>query len=105
LEDRFLELVQAAHLSDPAVNIPLEGERFTHEVDCFWPANGLVVQLDGFAYHRTRRDRERDATSDADLELAGLRVIRLAWSDVVAHPQRTARRLERALSSRRPVQS
>jgi hypothetical protein len=39
--------------------------------DALWPAQQLAVQLDGFEFHRTRRDRERDAASDADLELAG----------------------------------
>jgi very-short-patch-repair endonuclease len=68
-----------------------------HEVDAYWPDHDLIVQLDGFAYHRTRRDRERDADTDADLELAGHRVVRLTWDDVVRHDARTARRLSRLL--------
>ena len=76
----------------------LAGERTTHEVDALWPAHALVVQLDGFAYHRTRRDRERDASADADLELAGYRVLRLTWDEVVVHGARTIRRLGRLLS-------
>jgi very-short-patch-repair endonuclease len=71
----------------------VDGERQTHEVDAFWPAHGLVVQLDGFAYHRTRRDHERDASATADLELAGYRVMRLTWGDVTLHARRTLRRL------------
>jgi very-short-patch-repair endonuclease len=54
------------------------------------------VQLDGFEFHRTRRDRERDADSDADLELTGLRVMRLTWDDVAVHGERTLRRLRLA---------
>jgi very-short-patch-repair endonuclease len=97
LEDRFQELLQATTLTIPGYNVLLDGETSTHEVDAFWPSRRLVVQLDGFAYHRTRRDRERDATTDADLELAGYRVLRLTWDDVVAHPTRTTRRLSRLL--------
>jgi len=47
--------------------------------------------------HRTRRDREKDALSDADLELAGYRVMRLTWDDVTVNGERTLRRLRLAL--------
>lgn len=98
LEDRHVELVRAAGLTAPRLNARLHGDQRAHEVDAFWPSHGLVVQLDGFAYHRTRRDRERDAAADADLELAGYRVLRLTWDDVAVHHGRTARRLARLLS-------
>ncbi len=65
----------------------------THEVDAFWAAERLAVQVDGFEFHRTRRDRERDAASDADLELGGMRVIRFTWDDVNEHGDRTLRRV------------
>jgi hypothetical protein len=61
----------APDIPSPAFNAAVEGEQATHEVDAFWPAQGLAVQPDGFEFHRTRRDRERDAASDADLELVG----------------------------------
>jgi very-short-patch-repair endonuclease len=93
LEDRFRELVRSSDRPQPLFNVLVDGERRTHEVDAFWPAHGLVVQLDGFAYHRTRRDHERDASATADLELAGYRVMRLTWGDVTLHARRTLRRL------------
>jgi hypothetical protein len=67
----------------------LEGENDVHEVDAVWPACRLVIQLDCFAYHRTRRDRERDAATDADLELVGYRVVCLTWNEVTTHRVRT----------------
>lgn len=98
LEDRFLELVAGAALPRPLTNVLLDGESGTHEVDAFWPEHRLVVQLDGFAFHRTRRDRERDAAADADLELAGHIVKRLTWDDVVVRSDATERRLRGAMS-------
>jgi very-short-patch-repair endonuclease len=98
LEDRFVELVERANLPFPRLNVLVDGERLQHEVDAFWPSQRLVVQLDGFAYHRTRRDRERDAGTDADLELAGFRVLRLTWDDVTLHRARTVRRLRRLVT-------
>jgi very-short-patch-repair endonuclease len=99
-EARFQELVRHANLGAPLANVFVDGEQYRHEVDAFWPAHRLVVQLDSFDYHRTRRDREKDATSDADLELAGYRVLRLTWDDVTVHKERTLRRLRRLLTVR-----
>ena len=53
----------------PAVNVSVAG----FEVDAVWPDRGLVVELDGYAFHRTRAAFERDRVRDAKLQLAGLR--------------------------------
>jgi hypothetical protein len=97
LERRFKALLRTApDIPSPAFNAAVEGEHATHEVDAFWAAQRLAIQLDGFDFHRTRRDRERDADSDADLELVGHRVMRLTWDDVTVHGERTLRRLRLA---------
>jgi very-short-patch-repair endonuclease len=93
LEDRFRELLADSGLASPRTNVLVDGASRTHEVDVYWPARQLVVELDGFAFHRTRGDRERDAARDADLELAGQRVVRFTWDDVSKHQDRTLRRL------------
>ncbi len=97
LERRFAQLLESAtDIPRPALNALIDGETGTHEVDAHWPDAGLAIQLDGFEFHRTRRDRERDAASDADLELAGRRVMRLTWDDVTVHAERTLRRVRLA---------
>jgi hypothetical protein len=97
LERRFRELVETAEdIPRPAFNALIDGETRTHEVDAHWSEQRLAVQLDGFEFHRTRRDRERDAASDADLELAGERVMRLTWDDVTVRGERTLRRVRLA---------
>jgi hypothetical protein len=97
LERRFKALIETTtDIPSPTFNAVVEGEQTTHEVDAFWPQHNLAVQLDGFEFHRTRRDREQDADSDADLELAGHRVMRLTWDDVALHGERTLRRLRLA---------
>ena len=97
LEDGFADMVDSARLEPPLFNVLVDGERGRYEVDALWPARRVVVELDGFAYHRTRRDRERDAERDADLELAGYRVVRLTRGDVTQRRDRTTRRLERLI--------
>jgi very-short-patch-repair endonuclease len=84
LEERFLVLCREAGLPPPAVNVRLAG----HEVDMAWADRRLVVELDGFAYHRTHAAFERDRARDASLQLAGHRVLRV-----------TARRLARETTS------
>jgi very-short-patch-repair endonuclease len=97
LERRFKTLLKTTtDIPSPHFNAVVDGETKAHEVDAFWPEKRLAVQLDGFEFHRTRRDREHDADSDADLELAGLRVMRLTWDDVAVHRERTLRRLSLA---------
>jgi len=80
LEHRFLELCRAAGLPRPAVNAVIAG----YEVDALWPSARVVVELDGYAFHRTREAFERDRVRDGALQLAGYRVLRV-----------THRRLER----------
>jgi hypothetical protein len=98
LERRFKALLETApDIPCPFFNALVDGETRTIEVDAYWEQERLAVQLDGFEFHRTRRDRERDALTDADLELAGHRVMRLTWDDVNVNGERTLRRIRVAL--------
>ena len=42
------------------------------EVDLYWPAHGLVVEVDGYAAHSSPTAFERDRRKDADLTRRGL---------------------------------
>jgi hypothetical protein len=98
LERRFKALLEtASDIPCPFFNALVDGETRTIEVDAYWEQERLAVQLDGFEFHRTRRDRERDALTDADLELAGHRDMRLTWDDVNVNGERTLRRIRVAL--------
>jgi hypothetical protein len=98
LERRFKALLETAPgIPCPFFNALVDGETRTIEIDAYWEQERLAVQLDGFEFHRTRRDRERDALTDADLELAGNRVMRLTWDDVNVNGERTLRRIRLAL--------
>jgi very-short-patch-repair endonuclease len=96
LERRFLELVKAAGLPRPSANAWVEG----HEVDALWWRERLVVELDGYEFHRTRAAHERDRRRDEELSLSGYQVIRLTWRRM-ERPDELARRLRRHLRRRR----
>jgi very-short-patch-repair endonuclease len=92
-ERKFLNLVRAARLPEPRVNVMVEG----HEVDFLWPRHRLIVEIDGAAYHSDRAAFERDRLRDADLQAAGFRVIRVTWRQLTDDPRGTIVRLGKAL--------
>ena len=89
LERRFLDLCRQRGLPSPIVNAAVEGM----EVDFHWPTERLVVEIDGFEYHRTRAAFERDRDRDLALQLVGLRVVRLTGRSIDRGVARLARLL------------
>lgn len=86
LERRFLELVRKAGLPLPVVNSFVVG----HQVDFHWPPWRLVVETDGRAFHGHALAFHEDRRRDLELELAGWRVVRVTWRQVVTEPRRLA---------------
>jgi hypothetical protein len=82
LEARFLALCDRQALPRPEVNARLG--RF--EVDVLWRRARLVVELDGRETHATRAAFERDRARDAELQVAGFRVVRFTYRQVVDDP-------------------
>lgn len=66
-------------------------------VDCLWREQGLVVELDGLRFHSLLAQRRRDRARQNDLVMAGYRVLRYTWQDVVKQPQRVVAEIRRAL--------
>jgi very-short-patch-repair endonuclease len=93
LEARLFDLCREYRLPLPACNVLVEG----YEVDAFWPAHRLVVELDSWEFHRTRRAFERDRERDTYLQAAGYRVIRITWRRLTECPDEIAALLSRML--------
>ncbi len=91
LEARFLDLCRDHGLAAPIVNSWVQGM----EVDAVWPDRRLVVELDGFAFHRTAAAARRDRARDRRLTLAGYRVMRFGWHEVAREPQATVSACDR----------
>jgi very-short-patch-repair endonuclease len=94
LEERFVTLVDAAGLPRPRLNAFIEGV----EVDAYWPSAALVVELDGFAYHRTAIQLQRDHDKDNLLRARGYDVRRFTHRDVTRTPERVAAQLRPLLA-------
>lgn len=55
------------------------------------------MELDGLRFHSLLAQRRRDRARQNDLVMAGYRVLRYTWQDVVKQPQRVVAEIRRAL--------
>ncbi|MGZ4225171.1 MAG: endonuclease domain-containing protein [Solirubrobacteraceae bacterium] len=78
------DLIHDADLDRPLFNEPVLG----FVVDAVWPDQRLIVEVDGYAYHRHRAAFERDRRRDQQLIAAGYRVIRVTWIQLRDGPSR-----------------
>jgi hypothetical protein len=93
LEDAFLAIVDRSGLPRPEVNRRVAG----YEVDMLWRQQRLVVELDGRRFHNHPDAFERDRRKDAQLLVAGYRVVRVTWRRLVDDPAGEAARLRALL--------
>jgi very-short-patch-repair endonuclease len=78
LERRFLRLCRERGLQRPEVNAVIEGI----EVDFVWRDRRLIVEVDGYAFHRSPADFERDRERDVHLAMRGWTTRRFTWRQV-----------------------
>jgi very-short-patch-repair endonuclease len=72
LEEAFLRLCDDHGIPRPETNTRIEGI----EVDAVWRDRRLVVEIDGYRYHRAPTRFESDREKDVMLQLKGWRVMR-----------------------------
>jgi predicted transcriptional regulator of viral defense system len=77
LERRFLRFVDKARLPRPETNVWLQIAGEWIEVDCVWPEQRVIVELDSRTYHRTTAAFERDRRRDRRRHAVGWRPIRV----------------------------
>lgn len=77
----------------PKVNVKV----FGWEVDFFWPWAGVLLELDGDAFHSDPIARARDLEKTRFLESKGLRVIRITWKEFMADPEGVVERIAREI--------
>jgi very-short-patch-repair endonuclease len=95
LEWRFLRLCRRHRVPPPEVNVRVGRT----EVDFLWPDAALVVEVDGYRYHRGRSAFERDHGRDLRLRDRGYSVIRLTQRQLLEEPELVVRILREAIAS------
>lgn len=93
-EDRFLQLLRKAGIPEPEVNVRI-GRR---ELDFLWRDLRVAVEVDGFAFHASRRSFEGDRARDFDLGAEGIEVRRVTWRQIDLEPLAVVRRLAATLT-------
>jgi very-short-patch-repair endonuclease len=86
LEELMLALCDDHRLSRRRPRASVAGLR----VDFLFAAGRLVVETDGYRYHRTRRAFERDRERDAILARAGYRTLRFSHRQLTREPAMVA---------------
>lgn len=90
LEARFLAFLGDHGMPRPRLNAWLTVGSNGYEVDCLWPAQRTIVELDGYATHGTRSAFESDRERDRKLAVAGFRSIRVTWRQLHDDPEAVA---------------
>jgi hypothetical protein len=96
-EDDFPGFCATYDLPEPVINAIV----FGFEVDAWFPAERLVVELDGWEFHRSRSSFESDRDRDATLLAYGAPSVRVTRRRVKNAPLREAKRLHMILAARR----
>ncbi len=92
-ESVLLSYIRKAGLPAPRTNVRVG----RWELDIYWPAARLAVEVDGFTHHGTRDGFERDRARDADLAAAGILVMRVTWRQLQKGPDPVIGTIARAL--------
>jgi very-short-patch-repair endonuclease len=71
-----------------------------YEVDALFDEQRLVIELDGWEFHRGRVAFGDDRDRDAELLDAGYETVRITWERLHETPEREAARLKRILARR-----
>lgn len=96
LEGLFLLAWLEAGYAVPRVNEKVHG----FEVDFYWPAQGVIVEMDGRAFHSDPMARMRDAARDRALRDQGLLVIRITYEEMRNDPHAVVARIAAILNER-----
>jgi Protein of unknown function (DUF559) len=99
LEEHFLAFGESRGIRRPEVNVSIEG----YLCDFVWREERVIVETDGAQAHGTRRARERDPVRDADLQIAGWRVMRLSSVRLFGEPDAVEDQLKRLLATPVPA--
>lgn len=90
LEAATLALFRSFSVPKPDCNAWVsDGEKLV-EVDFLWHAFRLIVEVDGWRYHRSRWRRRQDAAKAAALEAQGWRVLRFSEFEIAGTPAQVA---------------
>jgi len=97
-ETKLLRVLRAGGLPLPAVQHWIGRYR----VDFAYTDERLVIEADGFQWHSSRRQWDRDRAQRATLAELGWRVVPVTWTQLVSRPREVVGAVRAALGARTP---
>ncbi len=94
-ERAFRDLIRRAGIPQPDANVPIG----PYAVDFMWREERLIVEFDGWDFHRGRDRFESDRARDTALKAAGWEVIRFTWRQVLYQPELVLFRLGQIMAA------
>jgi very-short-patch-repair endonuclease len=97
-EERFIAFLDHHELPRPRFNawLTVGGHRF--KVDCLWPAQREIVELDSWQGHGTPSAFQSDKSRDRILRVAGYHSTRVTWHQLEDEPRALATDLHTLLT-------
>jgi predicted transcriptional regulator of viral defense system len=95
-EDRFVRFCARYDFPTPIVNTQVAG----HEADTWFPQHRIIVELDGWDFHRDHDVFNSDRDRDTDRLAAGIETVRITWDRLTHTPDREAARLKKIFDRR-----
>lgn len=87
LEREFLRLIEEAGLPLPVTQRTISANgRFVARVDFTYEPDDLIIEVLGYAFHRTRTQLEADTRRANRLQLQGKRVLQFSYDQIVRDP-------------------
>jgi predicted transcriptional regulator of viral defense system len=92
-EDDFPKFCADHGLPAPIMGQPLHG----YILDALFPEERVIVELDGWEFHKDKIAFEDDRERDAEMLAHGYVTVRMTWERIHGRPKREARRLRTIL--------
>jgi len=92
-EDAFPKFCADHGLPAPVMGQPFHG----YILDALFPAEKVIVELDGWEFHKDKIAFEDDRDRDAEMLAHGYVTVRMTWERIHERPRREARRLRTIL--------
>ncbi len=99
LEDDLLDLLDAAGIERPEINVSLRFGGREIVPDFLWRDERLAIEADSVTWHDHKLTRENDADKQAILEAQGFRVMRITHDQVRRRSEQTLARIRAALGT------
>lgn len=83
----------------PETQIPIDTERVTYDVDFLYREQRVIIEADGMAKFREKKDLDKHYQRRQALEDAGYTMVHVTWQELFGEPEVVIRRIHRALAN------